>query len=1049
MPNDRLHNQFDMTTLITRVFLGWDRPLLETAVSWLIARYGSANELDLSSVSIVVPGRRVGRRLLELLVLASESAKTRLVPPHIETLGALPETLYPLQKPLANDLVQQLTWAKVLREIDRSVLGRIVPQPPAKEDALAWWSLGSLMWQQHRELAADGCNFQRVLDCGRAMPGFGEAARWQALVKVQKTYHDSMDGLNLWDVQTARLVAIEKREPQTDRDLILLGTADINQVTRGVLDLVAGRVTALIAAPEERASWFDAHGCLIPAMWADAPIDVPAEQIRLCEGPADQASQVARELASFGGRYRTDEVVIGLADQKLGPFIERELSTHGVTTRWIEGSRLADSGPCRLLAIVADVLERGRFEDFAALMRHHDFGDWLARRGRGASAIDLATLDEAFRLHLPISADTLQAILDAPSSDATLKLAARKRSRQKALASLPANVTEQEAPTTPQLSASIRELLQAAHELLAPLKRADRKLNEWAEPLLTWLRTVYGERVVDDSTNEGRIVASALRRLSEIIDEIAVVPNSVAPVVAAADAIRCAVKRTTADFVPPEAIDNAVELLGWLELPLDDTPAAIVTSFNEGFVPTSLNSDLFLPNELRQRLGLNDNTRRFARDAYAVTLLQQTRRDVVWLVGRRDAEGNPLIPSRLLFAVDATELPQRVLQFLERDEHRTTSTPRDSNDDTNPTELVSVEKGLCTTSDLVGTNDGVVQKPGFHRDKLGVVCVYDFGALNNIGFVIPHPDQITASLGMTELLQPARELTLNVTEFRSYLACPYRYFLRHVLKLQTLDDDAVELDALSFGNVLHEVLRKFGQSDLRDSADAEKLRKWLCQLLDEVADEQFGTRRRAAVNVQLKQLESRLEVFARWQAGWRRDGWTIAYAEVSVRPSVDVSDMSNHAEQTDAAHQPAFRVDGLPVWLHGRIDRIDHNEVTDEWAIFDYKSGDKGASPEETHRKRKSEWVDLQLPLYRHLARVFSLSQEPRLGYINLPKDLGGVGASFAEWSRDELSDADAAAMRVARCVALREFWPPTDPPPSSLQEFNDICQVKVFGGAV
>ena len=311
------------------------------------------------------------------------------------------------------------------------------------------------------------------------------------------------------------------------------------------------------------------------------------------------------------------------------------------------------------------------------------------------------------------------------------------------------------------------------------------------------------------------------------------------------------------------------------------------------------------------------------------------------------------------------------------------------------------------------------------------------------GFTIPRPEQIATSLGMSDLLQPARELTLNVTEFRSYLACPYRYFLRHVLKLQTLDDDAVELDALSFGNVLHEVLRKFGQSDLRDSADAEKLRKWLCQLLDEVAEDQFGPRRRAAINVQLKQLESRLEAFARWQATWRREGWTIAYAEVSVRPRVDVSDVS----QTDAAHQPAFTVDGLPVWLHGRIDRIDHNEVTGEWAIFDYKSGDKGASPEETHRKRKSEWVDLQLPLYRHLARVFSLSQEPRLGYINLPKDLGGVGASFAEWSRDELSDADAAAMRVARCVACREFWPPTDPPPSSLQEFNDICQVKVFGG--
>lgn len=1021
-----------MTTSITRVFLGWNRPLLETAVDWLVARYGSTNKLDLGCVSLVVPGRRVGRRLLELLVMSAESASLRLVPPNIETLGALPETLYPLQKPLANDLVQQLTWAKVLREMDRKVLEHVVPQPPANDDALAWWSLGSVMWKEHRELAADGCNFESVLKCGRSMPGFSEAMRWKALVKLQETYHRTMDGLELWDVQTARLEAIKRREPQTDRDLILLGTADMNRVTRGVLDLVADRVTALIAAPEERATWFDAHGCLVPAMWAETPIDIPAEQIRLCEGPPDQASQVAGELAAFGGRYRTDEVVIGLADEKLGPFIERELSTHDVVTRWIDGYRLIDSGPCRLLLVVADVLERGRFEDFAALMRHHDFGDWLARRGQGASAIDLATLDEAFRLHLPISADTLQAILDAPTSDATQKLAARKRSRQKALASLPANVTEQDAPTTPQLSASIRELLQATQELLVPLKRADRKLNEWAESLLTWLRVVYGERAVDETTNEGRIMTNTLRRLTEIIDEIASVPDSVAPVVAAADAIRCAVKRTSADFVPPETIDNAVEMLGWLELSLDDTPAAIVTSFNEGFVPTSLNSDLFLPNELRQRLGLNDNARRFARDAYAVTLLQHARRDVVWLVGRRDADGNPLIPSRLIFAVEAKDLPQRVLRFMERDEHTSSRQASEQWEGEAPAEPQTAQNHGSAGASL--SRNLALQTATVNSEPI-------------VGFVIPRPDQIAASLGMSELLQPAREMTLNVTEFRSYLACPYRYFLRHVLKLQTLDDDAVELDALAFGNVLHEVLRKFGQSDLRDSADAEKLRKWLCQLLDEVADEQFGTRRRAAVNVQLKQLESRLEVFARWQAGWRCDGWTIAYAEVSVRPRLDFSGMSHDNDESDASHQPAFKVDGIPVWLHGRIDRIDHNELTGEWAIFDYKSGDKGASPEDQHRKRKSEWIDLQLPLYRHLARVFALSQEPRLGYINLPKDLGGVGASFAEWSRDELSDADAAAMRVARNIAHREFWPPTTPAPISMQEFNDICQVKVFGG--
>ncbi len=115
-----------MTSSITREFLGWERPLLESAVAWLAQNYSYGGEFDLSGVTAVVPGRRAGRRLLEMLVLRTEADRRRLTPPRIETLGKLPEQLYPLQRPLASDLVQQLTWAKVLRESKRKLLEQIV-----------------------------------------------------------------------------------------------------------------------------------------------------------------------------------------------------------------------------------------------------------------------------------------------------------------------------------------------------------------------------------------------------------------------------------------------------------------------------------------------------------------------------------------------------------------------------------------------------------------------------------------------------------------------------------------------------------------------------------------------------------------------------------------------------------------------------------------------------------------------------------------------------------------------------------------------------------
>ena len=121
-----------------------------------------------------------------------------------------------------------------------------------------------------------------------------------------------------------------------------------------------------------------------------------------------------------------------------------------------------------------------------------------------------------------------------------------------------------------------------------------------------------------------------------------------------------------------------------------------------------------------------------------------------------------------------------------------------------------------------------------------------------------------------------------------------------------------------------------------------------------------------------------------------------------------------------------FDVDGRPILLRGRIDRIDHNERTGEWAVFDYKTSDRGEEPEKTHRKGRGDdkrWVDLQLPLYRHLLPALrdgngapivppDALDRVRLGYILLPRDLTSVGEKLAEWSPEELASADDAARR-------------------------------------
>lgn len=46
--------------------------------------------------------------------------------------------------------------------------------------------------------------------------------------------------------------------------------------------------------------------------------------------------------------------------------------------------------------------------------------------------------------------------------------------------------------------------------------------------------------------------------------------------------------------------------------------------------------------------------------------------------------------------------------------------------------------------------------------------------------------------------------SLHVTAFKDYLACPYRFYLKHVLELEVLNDRSIELSARWFGTVAHE-----------------------------------------------------------------------------------------------------------------------------------------------------------------------------------------------------------------------------------------------------
>ena len=364
---------------IRRVFFDWSRPALRAAAEYLWQRYGAAGTLDLERVIVAVPGGRARRRLLQAIVELCEQQSAALVPPRIVTAGQLPELLYEIKRPFAGVLAQQLAWMRAIQTMGARDIDRLIKRLPATGDLTGWLALAQTFAELHRELAADALDFSHVLKRGPELEGFLEAARWKTLAALQQRYLQILDKLDLWDIQTARLFAIEHELCRTNCDIVLVAMVDIDRAVRGMLDQVADRVTSLVLAPESLADRFDAHGCLLAPAWRDALVPIERRQIEVVSGPAEQADAVVRTIAAWDGDYSADEITIGVPDERVLPYLEERLAEAGVPVRFGAGTPLANSAPAVLLAALAEYLELGGYRHLAAILRHPDLDDWLRR----------------------------------------------------------------------------------------------------------------------------------------------------------------------------------------------------------------------------------------------------------------------------------------------------------------------------------------------------------------------------------------------------------------------------------------------------------------------------------------------------------------------------------------------------------------------------------------------------------------------------------------------------------------------------------------------
>ncbi len=512
--------------------------------------------------------------------------------------------------------------------------------------------------------------------------------------------------------------------------------------------------------------------------------------------------------------------------------------------------------------------------------------------------------------------------------------------------------------------ASVQDAARVIERAFGGLAGRRRPIGEWMEPIASSLTRVY-DPVLESEQGDSSELAEALERLGALMREVTTASPALGDTVRAsgADALRTVAELASHVLQPEPVRRDSIELVDWFELAYDDAAVQIVCGMNDGCIPEPIQTEGLLPDALRSELGLPDSSTRYARDCLNLSGLAASTPHLHVIVGRQSTQGDVLRPSRLLFACDDTRLLTR-------------------------------SKTL-------------------------------FAAPNQSQLPLPFQHGQTSAYALPYPAPPEQPIDrLPVTAFRDYLRCPYRFYLCHVLRLSSIADDMVELDAALFGSLLHDALRDFGRGPASTETDPSVVADALDAALTNAAEHRFGSDLAPALAIQVEQARRRLRAFAPWQAARVQQGWLIVSDGAEIKA------------------EGILNVDGMPFTVYGRIDRVERHAETGAYAVLDYKSGESVSPPERTHRQTRDGipvWTDLQLPLYAVIAPVPD-NVRLTLGYINLGSDPGKRRLMEAAWTQEDLSDAIRCAEETVRSIRQGIFWPPNPDATPSNDGIGAIC---------
>ncbi len=426
------------------------------------------------------------------------------------------------------------------------------------------------------------------------------------------------------------------------------------------------------------------------------------------------------------------------------------------------------------------------------------------------------------------------------------------------------------------------------------------------------------------------------------------------------------------NYISPKDNVEAYTVHGWLEAFINNKDCTYILGFNEGSVPGKFEKDPFLNLNLRAALGLATPESRMARDTY---LLNE-------LINQKGQENVILSFSRISLNGE----PLSPSRLLFRDE---------------PDVIVDRCKRFFAEDE--------------NADETPL--------MNQIGWKF------------TPRIIKYEPTTISASRLKSYLNCPYRFYLENVLKYKSIDPNKAELQANEFGNLIHYSLEGLNK-EAPNEEDCGEIEKYLFRKAENIAFAIYGKNKNAAIAFQLDMAKDRLKGAARIISASRKEGWFPV------------------ANELDFSSIPGFSIlaNGKSISISGQIDLIEKNTNTGNYRILDYKTFDKAENPRKLHlqnitannedhikqyRKFSDDkdyyWADLQLPIYWHaFQQIFPTlegesSFDPRtveIGYFMIPRVNRDTAIMLWEMSTSEMTSAWMCIQSATEAILNGDFKP-------------------------